>query len=343
MQIGLIKKFLEENKVPPYRLGQVMKAVYADSVDSFSDITTISKDLRQKMSAEVPLLSFEAEEILASDTGESFKAGLRLAGGDYIETVLLKQKDSWSVCISSQVGCAMGCRFCATGALGFKRNLTSEEITDQVLFWKQYMKKNNFENNLKSIVFMGMGEPMNNYKEVKRAIEILTDENTFNFGMRHISVSTSGLPSGIKQLAKDFPQINLAISLIVADNAKRSELMRVNERFDLGEIKKALDAYFKTTNRKVFLEYIMFKDYNDSEADADNLADFVKSNLRPDLLHVNLISYNTTSANFLPSDKAAVEKFKEYLGKKRISATIRKSLGEEIKAACGQLAARKND
>lgn len=340
MQIKKIKEFLDANSVPAYRLKQIMKAIYSDSIDSFLDITTISKDLRQKMSEEIKMLSFEVDEVLASDTKESFKARLKLADGNFIETVLLKQKDSWSVCISSQVGCAMGCRFCATGALGFMRSLTSEEITDQVLFWKQYLKKNSLDNYLTSIVFMGMGEPFNNYKEVKRSIEILTDETVFNFGMRHISVSTSGLPAGIKQLAKDFGQINLAISIIVADDAKRSHLMRVNEQFDLGEIKKALDVYFKTTNRKVFLEYIMFKDFNDSIEDAENLIKFVKSNMRPDLLHVNLINYNTSSGDFLPSDREVVVKFKDYLTKNRVSATVRRSLGEEIKAACGQLAGK---
>ena len=339
MNIKEINEFLKSNNLPDYRLKQIIKAVYQDGVSCFSEITTISKELREKMSKEIEILSFEAENVLESRDKKSFKALLKLSDGNYIETVLLSPiSNHWSACVSSQAGCALGCKFCATGDSGFKRNLTSEEITDQILFWKQYIKKNNLAGSFQSIVFMGMGEPFMNYKEVSKSIKSLMDFGLFNFGARHISVSTAGLPEGIKKLAKDFPQVNLAISLVAANDEKRSELMPINKKYKLAEIKKALDYYFDKTNRKVFFEYIMLEDVNDKRNDADNLIKFINSNSKPKLLHVNLIRYNAATDKLKPSKDETVKWFKEYLAKNKISVTVRKSLGQEIKAACGQLA-----
>ena len=341
MNIGEINEFLEKNKIPAYRLKQVIKAIYQESVSSFEEITVLPKDLRGKMSEEIDILPFGDSEIFISKKKDSYKALLELRDGKKIETVLLKQDGFWSTCISSQVGCALGCRFCATGASGFSRNLTSEEIIGQVLFWKQYIKTNKLENNLRNIVFMGMGEPFMNYSEVKKSIQNLLDPEVFNFGVRHLSLSTSGLPEGIKDLARDFPQMNLAISIIAADDEKRTSLMPINKKFNLRDINKALDYYFERTKRKVFLEYIMFHDLNDSKKDANNLVSFVKGNSRPDLLHVNLIAYNTTGEEFKSSSRATIDWFRNYMLKNKINTTVRKSLGEEIKAACGQLAGEK--
>lgn len=341
MKIKEVSEFLKRNKIPDYRLGQIIKAVYQDGVFDFSEITTISKELREKMSREIKILSFEVEDVLESRDKKSFKALLKLADGNQIETVLLSAvKNYWSACVSSQAGCALSCKFCATGALGFKRNLTSEEITDQVLFWKQYIKKNNLAGSFQSIVFMGMGEPFMNYEEVSKSIKKLIDSGLFNFGSRHISVSTAGIPEGIKRFAKDFPQVNLAISLTAADDEKRSKIMPINKKYKLSDIRNALDCYFEKNNRKVFLEYIMLEDVNDKRKDADNLIEFINSNLKPKLLHVNLIRYNAVAGELKPSMNATVDWFKEYLAKNKIGATVRKSLGQEIKAACGQLAGK---
>jgi len=342
MKIAEVNNFLEENKIPSYRLKQVIKAIYQDSVFSFEEISVLPKDLRKKMQEEIDILPFANSEVLVSKKKDSYKALLELQDGKKIETVLLKQDGFWSACVSSQVGCALGCRFCATGASGFSRNLTSEEIVGQVLFWKQYIKKYKLENNLRNIVFMGMGEAFMNYREVKKSIENLLDPELFNFGVRHLSLSTSGLPSGIKDLARDFPQMNLAVSIISANDERRSDLMPINKKFNLRDINKALDYYFSKTQRKVFLEYIMFHNLNDSKKDANHLIDFVKSNSRPDLLHVNLIAYNTTGGEFKSSEGAAIDWFRNYLLKHKINTTIRKSLGDEIKAACGQLAGDNN-
>ncbi len=375
MNILKLEQFLQDNNLPKFRLGQIQKAIFQDSVSSFSDITTLSKDLREKMEKELKLLSFEVEKVLVAADGQSIKALLRLRTchpelvsgskvtaqsqipdqvrndneGDLIETVLISPKPGiWSACISCQVGCAMGCRFCATGKMGFKRNLTAEEIADQVLFWKQYLKKNfhDIENckleiencDVKNIVYMGMGEPFNNWPEVSESIRNLTDEKLYGFGSRSLSVSTSGIVSGIEKMANEFPQVNLAISLHFASDEKRSHYMPVNKKDNLESLRKALQEYFQVTKRKVFLEYIMLDGVNDTALDARKLSEFIGSIGHTQLLHVNLIRYNTTSEQLVPSSKTRTQNFKMELEKYRISATIRKSLGEEIKAACGQLA-----
>ncbi|KKP96308.1 MAG: YloN [Candidatus Moranbacteria bacterium GW2011_GWE1_36_7] len=349
MNIKKLQQFLEENNLPKFRLGQIQKAIFMDGVSSFSEITTLSKNLREKIEKEMQLLSFEVEKVLVAEDGQSIKALLKLFDGNLIETVLISPKPGiWSACISCQVGCAMGCRFCATGKMGFKRDLTDEEITDQVLFWRQYLKKNSklfgncnlgFENcDVKNIVYMGMGEPFNNWKEVSESIKILTDEKLFGFGSRSISVSTSGIADGIERMANEFPQVNLAISLHFASDEKRDRFMPVNKKDNLEKLRNALKKYFQITKRKVFLEYIMLDGINDAALDAKLLADFIHSIGNTHLLHINLIRYNMTSEELKPSSKTRTQLFKQELEKYNVNTTIRKSLGEEIKAACGQLA-----
>ncbi|NTW27006.1 MAG: 23S rRNA (adenine(2503)-C(2))-methyltransferase RlmN [Candidatus Moranbacteria bacterium] len=348
MDIKKLENFLQENNLPKFRLGQIQKAIFTDGAFSFSEITTLSKELREKMESQLRLLSFETEKVLVAKDGQSIKALLKLHDGDLIETVLIAPKPGiWSACISCQVGCAMGCRFCATGKMGFKRDLTAEEITDQVLFWRQYLKLKAKSEKLKAeevstIVYMGMGEPFNNWDNVSESIKNLTDEKLFGFGSRSISVSTSGIASGIERMANEFPQINLAISLHFASDKKRDLYMPVNKKDNLESLKNALKGYFTITNRKVFLEYIMLDGINDTALDAKMLADFIYSIGSTHLLHMNLIRYNMTSdppaGGLQPSSKTRTQIFKQELEKHQVHATIRKSLGEEIKAACGQLA-----
>ncbi|EKD46498.1 MAG: hypothetical protein ACD_67C00213G0002 [uncultured bacterium] len=341
MDIKKLEQFLQENNLPKFRLGQIQKAIFAEGVSTFSEITTLSKDLREKMEKEMRMLSFDVEKVLTAKDGQSIKALLKLHSGDLIETVLISPKpEIWSACISCQVGCAMGCRFCATGKMGFKRDLTAEEITDQILFWRQYLKKNKIEGSFSNIVYMGMGEPFNNWKQVSESIKILTDEKLFGFGSRSLSVSTSGIADGIEKMANEFPQVNLAISLHFASDEKRDRFMPVNKKDNLESLKNALRKYFTITNRKVFLEYIMLDGINDTALDAKLLSDFVYSVGNTHLLHMNLIRYNMTSEDLKPSSKTRTQLFKEELEKHRVNATIRKSLGEEIEAACGQLAGK---
>ncbi|HBI34363.1 MAG TPA: 23S rRNA (adenine(2503)-C(2))-methyltransferase RlmN [Candidatus Moranbacteria bacterium] len=352
MDIKKLQQFLQENNLPKFRLGQIQKAIFTDGVSSFGEITTLSKDLREKMEKEMRLLSFDVEKVLVAKDGQSIKALLKLSDGELIETVLISPKpEIWSACISCQVGCAMGCRFCATGKMGFKRDLTAEEITDQILFWKQYLKKNSsalFGNwkleigncDVDNIVYMGMGEPFNNWKNVAESIKVLTDEKLFGFGSRSLSVSTSGIADGIERMANEFPQVNLAISLHFASDEKRDRFMPVNKKDNLENLRQALKKYFQITTRKVFLEYIMLDGINDTALDAKLLADFIYSIGNTHLLHMNLIRYNMTSEDLKPSSKTRTQLFKQELEKHNINATIRKSLGEEIEAACGQLAGK---
>ena len=338
MELEKLALILEQKNQPKFRLQQIKKAIYQEGVSSFSEISTLSKDLREALEKEMKILSFEVKKVLASKDGKSIKALLELQDGNLIEAVLISPIDgTWSACISCQVGCAIGCKFCATGKMGLKRNLTAEEITDQILFWQQYLKTKNQK--LSTIVYMGMGEPFLNWENVSESLRVLTDKDLFGFGSRSISVSTSGIPEGIEKLAQDFPQVNLALSLHFADDAKRSASMPINRKNDLEVLRESLKKYFEKTRRKVFLEYVMLDRVNDSREDADKLVRFVKSIGKLQLLHVNLIRYNSTDSEFKSSSKERTVEFRDYLVKNRIGVTIRKSLGEEIQGACGQLAA----
>jgi len=358
MNLEKIAKILKNANQPKYRLDQVKKAVYEDDAVSFAEITTFPKELREKISKEARILSFEAEKVLVSKDKDSIKALLKLADGKHIESVIIFSKEeNWTVCLSCQAGCPLKCAFCATGQGGYQRNLTAEEITDQVLFWRHYLNKNpsitlpfkkgenktsHFEKGgqggiLKNIVFMGMGEPFLNWGEVRKSIEDLINPELFGFGSRSISVSTSGIPDGIEKLVKEFPQVNLAISLHFADEQKRNKYMPVSRKYDLRDLRYALQGYFKESRRKVFIEYAMFKNLNDSPYDADSLIDYLKSIKDSYLLHVNLIPANTTKSNFQPSDFQRIKKFQNLLLRNSIKATIRKSLGTDIQGACGQL------
>lgn len=339
MDIKKLEKYLLEGKMPSFRIKQIKKAVFQDGISSFEKISTLPKDLREKLEKEFNILSFEVVEILESRDGQSVKALLKTHDENLIETVLISPKPgNWSACISCQVGCQMGCRFCATGSMGFRRDLSAEEISDQILFWTQLLKDK--KQKLDTVVYMGMGEPFNNWENVAESIRIMTDKDLFGFGSRSISVSTSGIANGILKLADDFPQVNLAISLHFADDKKRSHYMPVNQKDNLENLKNALQKYFQKTKRKIFIEYILLENVNDGISDAQNLSMYLKSIGNPHLLHVNLIRYNTTSAGLKPSSKTRTYRFKEILEGSGISATIRKSLGEEIKGACGQLAGR---
>ena len=370
MDIVLLEKILKENSQPAWRAKQIIKAIFQDGVSDWSEITTISKELREELKNKIDILSFSAEEILVSGDKRSVKALLKLKDGNLIETVLISLKpETWSACISSQVGCPLGCGFCATGRGGFKRNLEAEEITDQVLFWKQYLTHNfefiisNFESNsndrmsnlklnnskLKidskfiihnskfTIVYMGMGEPFLNWENVKNSLSDLINPELFGFGSRSISVSTAGIPEGIEKMVAEFPQINLALSLHFPTDEQRSKFMPINKKYNLEELRNSLRNYFSKCNRKVFLEYILMEDINDSQDDADNLVKYVKSIGKLQLLHVNLIRYNSTSDELKSSAAGVAREFKDYLERNGISVTTRKSLGEDIQGACGQL------
>lgn len=340
MNIKDLEIILAESKEPSFRLKQILKAIYQEGILDFDKINNIPKNLKENLK-DFQVLCFAPENI--QEGIDSKKVLFKLNDDKYIESVLIKNTNGFTVCISTQVGCAMNCSFCATGQNGFKRNLSSEEITDQILFWKNYLKNQKIQEQVTNIVYMGMGEPFLNYENVKDSIKRFTDESLFNIGDRNISVSTS-FPSSvnIEKFTKEFPQINIAISLHFADNKKRSLYMPINEKTDLLDIQKFIEKYLEINNRKIFLEYIMLNDINDNEYDANKLIDFIKVIKKNYLIHVNLIKYNSTFKNFEPSRKEKIIKFEHFLKREGVSVTTRKSMGEDIDGACGQLAGKRN-
>lgn len=342
MNIRKLENIIAKNNLPNYRARQIKKAVFDEAKASFLDISNIPLDLRIELNDEIKILPFEIPEVLVSSDKRAIKALLLLEDKRTIETVLISPKpDVWSACISSQVGCSLGCLFCATGRGGFKRNLTIDEITGQVLFWKQYLKTNKIKGSFSNIVYMGMGEPFLNWENVKESIRELTDENLFGFRNRAISVSTAGIPDKIELFSSEFPQANLAISLHFADDVKRSHFMKVNRQHGLEKLKEVLHKYLEKNKRKIFIEYILLENINDTPKDARNLVKFLRDLEYNKLLHVNLIRYNSIGFGLSPSSREVTKKFKFLLEKERVACTIRKSLGEDIQGACGQLAGDK--
>ena len=292
MNFEYVKQYIKDAGLPNFRIAQVKDAIFKRGISSWDEATSLPADLREKLKQDRPLLSFKVSKIVCSNRDKVAKALLTLKDGYQIETVLLKPQDTWSVCVSSQVGCPLRCSFCSTGKMGFKRDLTQEEITDQVLMWYQYVHKEKLGERISSVVFMGMGEPLLNYLNVVKAAQDLSNPDYLNIGARHISVSTSGIADKLHKLAVDLPQANLAISLHNADNAERSKIMPVNRKFDLDDIKKALEEYIAMTGRQVFLEYSVIENVNSRPEHIRKLADWIYSIKDNYLLHVNLIACN---------------------------------------------------
>lgn len=315
---------------PEYRLKQAKKVLFQDLIGDWSQAKTLSLVLREKLNKDFPI-SIQGEVLVSKDKN-NLKAVIVLKDGLKIESVLMRHLDGRNtVCVSSQVGCPLKCLFCATGKLGFKRNLDSWEIVEQVLFFARILKLEN--QRVSNVVFMGMGEPFLNYDNVLKTIRILNDKDGFNIGARHISVSTAGIIEGIKKLAKENLEVNLAISLHAPTDELRLKIMPVAKQYTIEEILKAVDDYVRMTRRRVMFEYIMIEDFNDSSSCARALAKLLK---KP-LYFVNLISYNNAIGGLKPASGAKIKKFKEILEKKGIFATQRYRFGQDIKAACGQL------
>jgi 23S rRNA (adenine2503-C2)-methyltransferase len=321
---------------PKYRFAQVNKAIWQDFISSWQEVSNLPKALRERLEEECPL-EIRAELDTNKSKNKSVKALITLIDGEAIETVLIRQKDKRNtVCVSSQVGCPLACEFCATGKFGFRRNLSSEEIVEQVVFWARYLKAENKDEKVDNIVFMGMGEPFLNYVEFIKAAKFLNNPETLNIGSRRVSVSTAGITEGIKRLAGEKMQINLAISLHAANDNLRKDLMPIAKKYNLHEILKTVDNYIVKTGRRVMFEYLMIKEVNDSDRDALELAKL----MRQPLYMVNLIPYNETG-RFKSSSRERIEKFKKILEEAGVAVTVRLSFGADITAACGQLRGRK--
>lgn len=322
---------------PKFRHQQIDQAVFKDLIDNWDQAMVLPKTLREKLNEACPL-AIEAEINKTAGKELTQKALITLEDGAQIETVLIRQKGNRNtVCISSQVGCPLACAFCATGSLGFTRNLKAHEIVEQVLFFMRELKKEGGDAKIDNIVFMGMGEPFLNYPEVIKAIKWLNDPETFNFGSRRLSISTSGVVEGIIKIGGEKLQINLAVSLHFATDLSRRRYMPIANKYPLDKLMPAVDEYIRKTGRKVMFEYLMIRDTNDSDNDAKLLAALMS---KP-LYMVNLIPYNPTG-RFLPSTEERIAKFKKILEDADVNVTTRYSYGGSIDAACGQLAAKKS-
>lgn len=336
MNLEKLEEILENE--PKYRLQQVRQAVFLEAVGSWDEVSTLPKNLREKLNKEVPL-EIKAE-VLESGDGRSRKALITLEDGEKIETVLMQSKSGRvTACVSSQVGCALGCSFCATGKMGFSRDLTIGEIVDQVLLWNRDLKKGRRNSRVDHVVVMGMGEPFLNYENVMEAIKVMNSEDGLGIGARKISISTVGIVPGILSLAESGLPINLAISLHASNDRLRVQLMPIAVSYSLKKIFEAVDMYIEKTNRKVMFEYLMIDGVNDDLRYARELVELFK---RKSLYMLNLINYNQTGI-YRPSRPEQIKRFMGILEKNHINATLRHSFGHDIGAACGQLAGARQE
>ena len=332
MDLSNLEKVLE--KEPKYRLKQAQDFIFKSFISDWSEATSFSLELRNILNKECPL-KIEAN-VLVSKKEDSVKARITLKDGLMIESVLMRHSDGRNtVCVSSQVGCPLGCLFCATGKMGFKRSLTTDEILEQVIFFDRYLKSEN--QHVTNVTFMGMGEPFLNYDNVWSAVKIFNDYKYFNIGVRSISISTAGIIEGIQRLSEESLHVNLAISLHASNDKLRKSLMPIDKKYPLEDVLKAVDSYIEKTNRKVMFEYVLIKGVNDSDENAKELAKIMNKKL----YFVNLILYNETGI-FKPSGTKRVEVFRAILEKLNIRYTQRYRFGDDIQAACGQFATDKN-
>ena len=328
---ALKQEFVEIGE-KPFRAEQVFKWLYEAKVTSFDEMTNLSLELREKLKKEYKMCNFNIIKKQESSDGTK-KYLFDVLDGNAIETVLMEYNSWKTICVSSQIGCKMGCKFCASTGIPFVRNLTSGEIVEQILAVEQ-----DIQGRISNVVFMGIGEPLDNYENVIKAIKIINNPKGINIGARHISVSTSGLVPRIYDLANENIQCTLSISLHATTDEKRSSMMPVNNRYNIAELMQACRDYIKITNKRISFEYALAKDNNDNLEDAKELVNLLKGMI----CHVNLIPINKIeNGKFTKSSNENIIKFRDYLNEHGIVATIRRELGSDIDAACGQLR-RKN-
>lgn len=311
-----------------YRAEQIFKWLYVDKVRSFDEMTNLSIELREKLKQNFDICNFTiARKLESKDGTKKYLFGIN--DGNAIESVLMEYHFGKTVCVSSQIGCKMGCKFCASTGIPFVRGLTPGEIVEQILAIEQ-------DENCKisNVVFMGIGEPMDNYDNVIKAIEILNNQKGLNIGARHISVSTSGVVPRIYDFADKDIQCTLSVSLHSSNDKTRSSMMPINNAYNIEELMKACKYYIKKTNKRISFEYALAKDNNDNLNDAKELVNL----LHGMLCHVNLIPINKIeNGKYTKSSLDNIIKFRDYLNDHGITATIRRELGSDINAACGQL------
>ncbi|MGN7357225.1 Cfr family 23S rRNA (adenine(2503)-C(8))-methyltransferase [Paenibacillus sp. SAF-054] len=330
-----IRGILLALKQPDYRYKQLTEAIFKQKIRHYDDMSCLPKAVRHELIKEMGDDVLSITPKIVQQSKQVSKILFAIPGDEHIETVKLSYKNDWeSYCISSQCGCGFGCTFCATGTLGLKRNLTPDEITDQLLYFHLH------HSSLDSVSFMGMGEALAN-PYVFEALQVLTNPDLFGLGHRRITVSTIGILPGIKKLMKEFPQMNLTFSLHSPFPDQRSELMPINHHYPLEVVMGLLDEHIQTTKRKVYIAYILLREVNDSAAHAAAVADLLQGRGSWEhLYHVNLIPYNSTSAtsrSYQESDRSRINLFLQILKAKGVHVTVRTQFGSEINAACGQL------
>lgn len=329
MTLSELKDEMSQIGEKAFKAGQIYSWLHKHCCESFDEMTNISKDLRENLKKNYDIYNCTIEKKLVSVYDDTVKYLFRLNDGDLIESVVMKYKYGYTICVSSQVGCKMGCRFCASGIAGFVRNLTAGEILSQV-----YTAQKDLSIRISHIVMMGVGEPLDNYDNVLRFLSMISDENGLNIGMRNISLSTCGVVTGIYKLMEEKLQLTLSISLHAPNDEIRSRTMPVNDRWNIDELLKACKDYIKATNRRISFEYAMIDGVNDSDECAKELA----KRLKGMLCHVNLIPVNSVKErSYTKSKKERIESFIKVLEKGGINATVRRTLGSDINASCGQL------
>ena len=335
LSLDELKNWFVENGEKPFRAKQVYEWLWKHAAQSFSEMNNVSLPLREKLDEHFAINRVQVANQQISKDG-TIKSAFRLFDGNIVEGVLIPHEERMTACVSSQVGCSLTCKFCATGYMERKRNLEAAEIYDQVvLINEQCMQQ--YGTPLTNIVYMGMGEPLLNYANVVKSVERITAPDGLNMAARRITISTAGIAKMIKKLADDGVKANLALSLHAANDTKRNEIMPINETNSQETLTEALKYYHQVTGRKVTYEYIVFENFNDTLQDAEELLRFTR--LIP--CKVNLIEYNPIAAAlFRNTDEDHLSKFVYYLADRGVQVNVRRSRGKDIDAACGQLATK---
>ena len=328
-ELELREKFLSMN-LKSFQANQVFDWVYDKEVNDFSQMTNLGTQQKELLVEEFNFGNLKIVEVNKSKTATKYL--IELFDQNFVEAVLLKQNYGNSICLSSQVGCNFGCEFCESGKLKKVRDLTAGEMVATLMLIQKEKKER-----ISHVVIMGIGEPFDNYKEVMKFVAIINEPKGLAIGARHITISTAGIIPKIKEFAQEKRQINLAISLHASNDALRSEIMPINKVYPLRDLIKEIKEYIEITNRRVTFEYILLKDKNDSNKNALELIKLIRGMNA----YVNLIPYNETSGNYQASSKVKVMEFYDILKKGGINVTIRREMGKELKAACGQLASRR--
>lgn len=331
-----IISWLKAHRIEPYRADQILKWIYLHQTDRFDQMTDIAKNIRPLLEDHFAVRRLEIETVEKSKDG-SRKYLFKLEDGKYIESVLMPERDHYTLCVSSQVGCAMDCRFCLTASCGLQRNLSKAEIISQARDVKNELQASI---PLSNLVFMGMGEPLANYENLVAALEVITDSGFgLGFASRRVTVSTAGLVSRLADLGRD-TRVNLAISLNATDNVTRNHLMPINRKFAIEKLLKACQQFPLPGGRRITFEYVLLKDVNDSVEDAHRLAKL----LRPIKSKINLIPFNPhTGCQYQRPSEDCILRFQDILIDKNYTVMIRRSKGQDISAACGQLAGKTED